>query len=103
MDNECTLGHEHAHVDTYSTHLAYVRRPHCTAMGLIPFLFCCILTSRDGDFRLVCVFSGDGASTVSVFCPLMCVLRWLARVPLTQVYGLIPRMCAISLTTLQHI
>lgn len=38
-----------------------------------------------------------------VFCPLMCLLHRLARVPLTRVYGLIPGMCVISLTTLQHI
>lgn len=80
--------------------LAYIHRPHRT--GAHSLLFCCMFLSRDDVFFSHC----DSASSERepVVLPPNVFTDLARKGSLTRsIYGLIPRMRAISLTTLQHI
>lgn len=83
------------------THLAYIHRSHCIRARLP----CVSLDSYRQSCCFALLFCGDSASSVfhSCFLPTNVFTALACKGPLKQVYGLIPRMCAIGLTTLQHI
>lgn len=86
---------------SFSIHLTYIQIG--TAPGsFLPFLLH-LFEKRYLFFLLFVAFLVTVPLSVIVFWPLMCLLCSLDRMPLTQVYGLIPRMFEIILTALQHI